>query len=122
MMGDGIPFLLHSTLWLVLLITVANGTHFRGGFVSCGPADPKTRGGFDSRGNVKLRCDYRVAWRRTYNDDTKCDEVKRNTGVVLAGAGDLSCRTGCSGLFGRLTIACTEFSIPENWSQGGGTF
>ncbi|XP_065179063.1 uncharacterized protein LOC135809606 [Sycon ciliatum] len=122
-MGGGAKDAMHALLLLVLLASVSEGSHFRGGTISCGP-DPTSNGGFDNSGNAKIQCSYRVAWRLNYHSGTECNETQRNNAVLLNGEGtDLVCHAGCSGSIAKLSYVCTEFSPPqeENWSQGGRT-
>ena len=62
-----------------------------------------------------------MAWRRSYNVDTGCDESDIGT-TRLFGLGSLTCRSGCSGTMGSLQFYCTDFDVIEDWIAGDRTY
>lgn len=65
---------------------------------------------------------FRIAWRRSYDSYTFCDQSTITSGQLIGVSGYLQCQDGCSGNLGNLYFRCTDFSTTEDWTTGTNSF
>ena len=68
-----------------------------------------------------MEVSIRIAWRRSYDSRTHCDDNTIAQGVEI-GTGTLECRSGCSGTLIPMHYNCTDYSLTEDWSGGVGMY
>ncbi|XP_052815878.1 uncharacterized protein LOC128242673 isoform X2 [Mya arenaria] len=92
---------------------ISSGSHFRGAIFSWRPGP----------GQDTITIDYRISWRRSYNQGLFCDQTTINSQKKINGEGNLECKENCNynSMNFPLSFKCTDFSISEDWTSGIGT-
>ncbi|XP_066271748.1 uncharacterized protein [Branchiostoma lanceolatum] len=88
----------------VLLVGVAQASHFRGATIS-----------WKANQNV-VDFTYRIGWRRSSH--TRCDQNTIDNRGLISGSGSWTSSAGNH----RASYYCTDYSVQEDWQQGENSF